>query len=137
MRRPNATEAQIHEAAQLLAAGHSTRQVGPAIGVHDSTISRWSQRSDVQQLIKEGRAEIAARYVQLMRKRLDALEDGSLVLASNQLPIDYGIAQDKYDRMDAPPPAHTGPFYIFTELTQIVAPPPPTTPAPEPDTFDP
>jgi len=97
-RRPNAPEETIQQVAMLSAAGKSVRQIAAETSVPTSTAGRWLNRDEVRQLITEGRARIAARYVGLVDTYLDRVEAGEESLTGTPLLVQYGISQDKFDR---------------------------------------
>jgi hypothetical protein len=117
VRRPNASEETIQQVAALTAAGSSSRQVEAETDVPRRTVSRWVNRPEVAQIIKERTEQLALAYSERMAQRFDATEGDHKALTGHQLPIDYGIVMDKYAKIsgDGESTSRQPDFVMFIE----------------------
>jgi len=89
----------LQAVAHLTAAGKSTREIAPIVGVSHATVNNYQHLDEVRQVINDLRPRIAARLSQRMWDLIDA-ED--FAPKPQELAVVWGIAMDKHMKAEQP-----------------------------------
>lgn len=81
---PTEGPARRQKLAELYADGASRAEMGEAMGVHEDTITTWTQRSDVQALV----TELMQQRANKMKRRIDSVLEGRLEHHADQMDTD-------------------------------------------------